>query len=58
MLINPTKHAAHHYSDFTDRDIQVIADAALRAAQVAASIARDMGRVDVANEILRRAMEP
>jgi len=57
MLINPHNLAQQHYIEHTAREIELIREASLQTAQVAAAIAMGMGRVDVANEILRRAME-
>lgn len=58
MLIDICKLAKDEWQDFTARDLEILAAASLRSAAAAAEIARSMGHVDVANEILERAMHP
>lgn len=58
MLVDVCKVAQQEWQEFTGRDLEILFQVHMQAAQKAAEIARSMGHVDVANEILEKAMHP
>lgn len=58
MLVDVAKVATQEWQEFNGRDLQILFNVSIQSAQAAAQIARSMGHVDVANEILEKAMHP
>jgi len=58
MLIDVLKVAKDEWQTFTGRDLEIMAKVSIKSAQAASEIAKEMGYLDVANEILERALHP
>jgi hypothetical protein len=58
MLVDIVRTAQNEWQTFTGRDLEILFKVHWQAAQQAAEIARSMGQVEVANEILEKAMHP
>lgn len=56
MLVDIYKTATTHWQEFTGRDLKILRDVSVDSEKAAAEIARSMGHVDVANEILERSL--
>lgn len=58
MLTDVVKVATQEWQEFTGRDLEILFKVSFETAKQAAEIAKQMGHIDVANEILERALHP
>ena len=58
MLVDVMKFAKDEWVTFTGRDLEIMNKVSIKSAQAAAEIAKGMGHLDVANEIMERALNP
>lgn len=58
MLVDVMKVAKDEWVTFEARDLNIMVSVSIKSAQAAAEIAKGMGHLDVANEIMERALNP
>jgi len=58
MITDINQIAKDEWIDFTGRDLTILRKVSIKSAQAAADIAKQMGHLDVANEIMERALDP
>lgn len=56
MLTDVCKIAVSEWQEFTGRDLEILFKVSIDSAKAAAEIAKNMGHLDVANEILEKAL--
>lgn len=58
MLVDVVKEAVNKWPDFTQSDLELLFNVSVKSAKAAAEIAKEMGHLDVANEIMEKALNP